>query len=148
MGGIMRLTRASTSFVAADMAGVDDEDSFGMASKMTMYEVSVRNSILMVISTSPKGSPAVRGGQLTKLGRSVRKSWKACEQNNNSFWHKLGVREIQLVPVPEADKVQSSHDVTTCIRAIRSNPHPNDARSLAFQHPTPSLCSEQKESSA
>lgn len=35
----MRLTRASTSFVAADMAGVDEEDSFDMASKMSMCEV-------------------------------------------------------------------------------------------------------------
>lgn len=28
----MRLTRTSTSFVAADMVGVDEENSFGMAS--------------------------------------------------------------------------------------------------------------------
>lgn len=40
----MRLTRASTFFVAADMVGVDEDDSFGMASKMSMCEVTVESS--------------------------------------------------------------------------------------------------------
>lgn len=52
----MRLTWASTFFVAADMVGVDEEDSFGMASEMSMCEVTVENSILVVMSMSPRGS--------------------------------------------------------------------------------------------
>lgn len=52
----MRLTWASTFFVAADMVGVDEEDSFGMASEMSMCEVTVESSILVVMSMSPRGS--------------------------------------------------------------------------------------------
>lgn len=103
-----------------------------------MCEVSVESSSLVVISPSPRGSAPRCGVASTYVpwaaGSEELESLRAKQQ---LFLAQAWVRDSEVQPVPAseagaANNVQCSHDVTTCIQAIHSNPHPNDARSPAF----------------
>lgn len=78
----------------------------------------------------------MRGGiNLRNLGGRFGRAGKPASKTTTMFGTSLECREVQPVLVSEAwccQQRRSSHNVTTCIRAIHSNPHPNNARSPAF----------------